>query len=102
MTDKERQDIRDIVHDHMNVDLTEAQLLELCSDPRVVAEVLEWGTFDTQTGEKITAVLTEKILGAGRSWPLYGDTKEYKDAFYADFEREAPLKGYRLISQVIR
>lgn len=98
MTDKERQDIRNIVHDHMNIDLTEAQLLELCSDSRIVAEVLEWGTFDTQTGEKIAAVLTEKILSVDRAWPLYGDTKEYKDAFYRDFEREAQLKGYRLIS----
>lgn len=99
MNEKDRKDIRDIVHDDMGLDLTDQQLDELCSNPRVVAEVVEWGTFDTQTRERITAVLTEKILGEGRDWPMYGDTKEYKDAFYADFEREALLKGFRLIEQ---
>lgn len=95
MNAKERKDIRDIVHDYMGIDLTEAQLEELCSDPRIVAEVTEWGTYDTQTRERVTAVLTEKIVG--RAWPMYGDTQEYKDAFYRDFERLAPEKGYRLI-----
>ena len=95
MSEKDRESIRDIVHDDMGLDLTEQQLDELCSNPRVVAEVTEWGTFDTQTRERITAVLTEQIVG--RRWPMNGDPKEYKDAFYQDFEREARLKGFRLI-----
>jgi hypothetical protein len=33
----------------------------------------------------------------GRPWPCYGDTQEYKDAFYRDFERLATEKGCRLI-----
>lgn len=94
MTADDRKGVRDIVHDYMGLDLTDQQLDELCSNPRVVAEVTEWGTFDTQTRERITAVLTEKIVG--RAWPMYGDTQEYKDAFYADFERLAPEKGFRL------
>lgn len=96
MTADDHKSVRDVVHDYMGIDLTDAQLLELCSDPRIVAEVTEWGAYDTQTREKITAVLTEKIVG--HPWPRYSDTKEYKEAFYADFEREAPLKGYRLIA----
>lgn len=92
----DRKNVRAIVHDCVGIDLTDAQLEELCSDSQIVAEVTEWGTFDTQTQERIANVLAEKIVG--RRWPMYGDSKESKEAFYRDFEREALSKGYRLIS----
>jgi len=33
----------------------------------------------------------------GMSWPMNGDSKEYKDKFYAELEKNAKVKGYKFL-----
>lgn len=98
-TAKDLKALKDVVHDWMEIDLTEDQARELLLDPKVISEYVRWG-MDTVTREAAGDVLARRIVG--RPWPLNKDGKEAGDLFHAEFEAKAPEKGYVLVKSTGR
>lgn len=51
----------------------------------VIAMIYMWGHDETETRSQCVDVLAKKFTGM--SWPLYGDTDDYKKEFHAKWDK---------------
>lgn len=76
-------------------ELTDEQVKEYLEDVEERTGVLlEW--FDTTEREDFAYFITSKVTGM--EWPMYGSSQEYKNTFYKTLEEQAPLYGYKWIT----
>ena len=92
----DRKALAQEVRGWMSIELNDTQLDEILADPHVRCQIDEWG-IDTCTREAVGAFLARKIVG--RPWPMYGDDRAERDAFFKEFDQKASLMGYRMIHE---
>jgi len=63
----------------------------LDDSPMLYGEVVECGANDTECSSKLANAISRKLIG--KSWPMYGNTQEYKDEFYKAFAIAAKEHG---------
>lgn len=90
---KLRADLKAVVSDWFSIVLTEAQVDDILQNPDLKREIEEWGVNDTGTRDKIGSYLAKKIVG--RKWPTYGDSPEYRAAFWVDMKAKCLELGYK-------
>lgn len=79
-------DIKNEMHDWYGFKLTDQQVEEFLEKyPEAINfDTLERETFADYIGKKVT----------GMEFPMNGDSKEYKEKFYSELEKNSKLKGY--------
>lgn len=94
---KELDAVKDILADYYNVTLPDSMVSAIVeSDPELEQEIKSGAAYDTYVRELLISAVgryleikvpVPNIFGVvgSHEWPCYGDTDEYKEAFYKEF-----------------
>lgn len=75
-------------------DLTMEQMLQVAFTDTDVIYDLSSGCTDTPAIDNFSNAFAKLILNDGRTWPVGGDTREYKTQFFSDLNEAAEKLGY--------
>ncbi len=87
ISDEKFQEVVEYFNDHYGMNATLDMFKETITDSHLRLEIVENGYTDTCQRDLIVDKIVQKYIGM--SWPLYGDSDEYK----SEFENKAKEVG---------
>lgn len=85
-------EIVEFIREQTEVDLDDKQITEFLSkESRLVADIDEWGWYDTEVRSRVVDMITDRFLG--RRWPTYGEKMNIR-AFINDLKKAAEGQGF--------